>query len=188
MAVTEVGIANSALVKVGGDVIQSLTQDIKQARLINTIFPFHRDNVLRAHPWNFAVRRVTINPNGVVPDSEFDFTYDIPADCLRVLNTPDNASIQWVVEENRTLLTNESTLKIRYIFRNTDPTTWDSCFAEAFAWRLASEIAFNLSDNESLSEKCLKRYKEVLAEARSMDGAEGKIPGLIADTWTKRRL
>lgn len=185
MPVTVVSVCNSALVKVGADRISSITQDTKSAKILNAIFNTVRDDVLRAHRWNFAMTRATLAPTGTEPDFEYDYQYDLPSDCLRIVETyPDD--IDFVVE-GRTILSNESELSVVYIRRNEDPASWDSCFAEALAWRLAREVAYNLTQSNALVKQCDDAYKAQLAEARSIDGAEGIIKGLEADVWTRAR-
>jgi hypothetical protein len=185
MAVSKTSICNSALVKVGAERISSITQDTKRAIILNAIYDQVRDSVLRAHRWNFAIKRVALAPTAAVPAFGYNFEYDLPNDCLRLLDT-DPDDIDFVIEE-RKIRTDEPTLDVLYIFQNIDESSWDSCFAEAMAWRLASEISYNLTQSSTVAAFCDKKYKEVLAEARSMDGAEGPLKGIEADTWTGSR-
>jgi hypothetical protein len=94
--------------------------------------------------------------------------------------------IDWVVE-GRKILTDEDTLSIIYIYRNTDPASWDACFAEAFSWYLAWKASYALTQSTQVSQLMERGYKMSLSEARSMDGMEGKIQGLEADIWSKVR-
>ena len=185
MAVTQIKICNLALAKIGAARISDITQDTKSAILLNSIYELIRDQVLRAHPWNFATKRATISPNASTPDFEYDYTYDLPNDCLKVLDTyPDN--IEHVIE-GRTILTNEETLDLKYIYQNTDESLWDSCFANAFAARLAQELAYSMTQSSTLVEQMKADYKNSLAEARAMDGTEGTLKGLEVDDWTDSR-
>jgi hypothetical protein len=185
MSVSEVSIANSALVKVGADRISSLTQETKSARLLNAIFAQQRDAVMSAHPWNFAIKRATLAANATVPDSEWTYQFDKPSDCLRVLEAY-TTDIDFVVEGDQ-ILSDESELPVRYIYRNVDPASWSPTFAEALACKLAAEVSYALTQSSALADQMVKAYRAVLAEARSMDGAEGIIKGLEADTWTQSR-
>jgi len=53
-----VGVANIALSKIGAQRIVSMTEATENARLLNAIYGTIRDEVLRAHPWNFAIKRI----------------------------------------------------------------------------------------------------------------------------------
>lgn len=54
---SSVGIANIALSKIGAQRIVSFSENTENARLLNAIYGTIRDEVLRAHPWNFAITR-----------------------------------------------------------------------------------------------------------------------------------
>jgi len=54
---SSVGISNIALSKIGAQRITSFSENTENARLLNAIYGTIRDEVLRAHPWNFAIKR-----------------------------------------------------------------------------------------------------------------------------------
>lgn len=57
MASTNEDIANSALSKLGASKISSLSDNTRSAILINEQFHKKRKELLRSHPWNFAIKR-----------------------------------------------------------------------------------------------------------------------------------
>ncbi len=132
------------------------------------------------------MKRATLAATGTTPDFEWDFAYDLPSDCLRVVEIYPG-DIDFTVE-NSQILSDEDGIDVNYIFRNDDPSSWDSCFAEALAWKLAHLISYALTQSASLVGICEKSYEKKLSEARSMDGAEGVLKGLEADFWLKARL
>lgn len=189
MPVTQVSICNSALVKVGADLISSISQDTRSANLLNALWDQVRDSVLRAHPWNFAIKRATLAPTANTPEFEYTYEFDVPSDCLRVLDIYSEVSpgsIEFVVENSK-ILCEEEEIDVTYIYRNENMESWDSCFAEAMAWRLAREIAYGLTQSAALVTVCEEGYRRSLAEARSMDGTEGTIKSLGADEWLLSR-
>lgn len=189
MAITQVGICNSALAKVGQAPISSLTQETRAAQILNSIWDLVQDELLASHPWNFALKRAALTPTSDTPAYEFDYEYDIPNDCLRVLESETDftaSGVDWMVE-GRKILTNEETLNIRYIYRNEDFNSWSGPFAEVMAWRLAQDIAFALTQSTEREKSCAEQYQRALSLARSTDAAEGIMRGLIADEWTSAR-
>lgn len=126
-------------------------------------------------------------PSAGAPVWGYRFSYTLPADWIRPLETrgPDLSAF---VIENSQLLSDCEMLDIAYIYRNVDPSTWDACFCEAMAWRLANEMAYNLTANIQLIQATLAGYKLQLAEARAMNGMEdNNFPALEATTWTDAR-
>ncbi len=187
--------------KVGSAPISAINDGSREANILNAIFEAKRDEVMALHSWHGCVTRAVWSPNATVPAFEYDFTYDLPSDCLRVLdlfedyegasyNYATNSSNEcqpWTVE-GRTLLSNLDLISPRFIFRNTDPSSWDMTFAEVLAWALAKEIAYALTQSSDLKKSCEEDYKIALRDARSANGAEGTMKPLIADTWTLSRL
>lgn len=189
MAVTITSVCNSALIKLGADRISSITQDTKSAQLLNAIFDQVRDELLRIHPWNFAIKRAELSPSVTAPSYGYEFAYDIPSDSLRILDTDQDEEFgdnEWKVE-GRQILTHFDTLKIRYLSRIEDPNQWDPAFAEAFAWRLAYGISYGLTQSATVMQAMEAGYKRAISEARSIDGMEGTMTGFVADTWTNSR-
>lgn len=198
MPVTQISIVNRALIRCGAPRVSSITQsDSQGAILCNALYNEIRDEVLRSHPWNFAIMRVQLSPTATAPAWGFQYEYELPADCLRVLpdvrDANENDDVEHYVEcdlngNSKVLRTDEPIINIRYIRRHENESAWDSNFASAFAWKLAFEIAYSLTQSVALQGVCDKSYRAIIAEARSMDGMEGTPPQLIADSWTRSRL
>lgn len=185
MAVSQIQIVNSALISLGADRISSITEDKKSAIVVNAIYNFVRDEVQSAHPWNFTLSRQTIVPNSSTPAHGYDFTFDFPNDVLTLWEVIPH-DIEYVVE-NRQILTDETELDVVFGIKNEDESSWDALFSEAFSWRIATKVAYSLTQSLSLMEFSDKKYKEVMSQARWRDSIEGKLLQLEADTWTLSR-
>jgi hypothetical protein len=192
---SNVDIVNSALNMVGANIITSLTEDSKAARVCNQRYPFVRDAVFRAHPWNCLIRRVKLGQDATVPVYKYAYRYTLPSDpyCLRVLTISDDGDderrdIDFKVEGNRFLLTDQSTVYIQYISRDEDPNQYDFLLIEALAARLASDIAYPLVGSSTLSTNLFAIYEIKLKEARFADAQEGYPDDIIADTFISARF
>lgn len=189
MAVTQLAICNSALAKVGQAPISSIDQNTRAAQILKSIFSLIQDEVMSSHPWNFAITRATLSPTSTEPVYEFDYEYDLPNDCLRMLELETDVTRigdDWVVE-GRKLYSNDEEINVRYIQRNSDYNSWSPQFAEVMAWRLAQETAYALTQSSEREKACAEAYQRTLSLARSTDAAEGVLRGLIADDWTTAR-
>jgi len=62
MATSDVEICNSALQKIGAETITTLSDNTRRAALCNRQYDKVRKKLLRAHPWNFAIRRAALVP------------------------------------------------------------------------------------------------------------------------------
>ena len=189
---TEVSICSNALRRLGDDPITSLTDDSERARLCNAFYEDARDACLRSHPWNFAITRASLTQLSVSPVYGYDYQFALPTDpyCLRVLAMEYEDYIFKVENfstQGRVLLTDEETAKIIYIARITDTTLFDSLFVDTLITKLASDLAYPVTNSLKVQEQMYKLYQLKLSEARSIDGQEGFIDDLVSDTFTDFR-
>lgn len=186
MSVSNVDIANNALVKLGASTIISFTENSQAARAVNVIYDQLRNSVLRDHKWNFATKRVTLAQNSEAPAFEYVYSYALPTDCLRVIQMERRDMIFQI--EGRNLLTDESPAKIIYIAEISDPNQYDAMFIEAFSARLAAELAVPLTDSRTLANDMMSMYEGKIRDARSLDSQESGEMEVVADTWLNARL
>tara|TARA_Y100000114_G_scaffold129021_1_gene126276 strand:+ start:397 stop:975 length:579 start_codon:yes stop_codon:yes gene_type:complete len=189
---TEVSICSNALRRLGDDPITSLTDDTERARLCNAFYADARDACLRSHPWNFAITRASLTQLSSTPAYGFDYQYALPTDpyCLRVLSMEFEDyifKVENLATEGRVLLTNEDTAKILYIAKITDTALFDSMFVDALTAKLAANLAYPVTNSVTLQTQMVKIYEGKMSEARSIDGQEGFINDLVADTFTDFR-
>lgn len=185
-------IANKALYLIGEARIDSLDDDTKSAEIINEIYDMIRDEVLEAHPWNFALKRFSLAESSVEPLWEYDNAFPLDPSVLRVVKTDLDPMDPWAVEldENdlQVLVCNNDAVQIQAIVRIDDETKFSPKFVDAFAKRLAKELVFSMTGTKSSVEDMDKLYKDALADARTMDAQGGGKPGRIsASSWKNSR-
>ena len=181
---SQVDICNIALSNLGDQKITSMTEANARARACNLRFDDTRDAVLRSHPWNCATSRATLAVSGT-PDWVYDNSFALPTDCLRVLEV-DDPDEEWKIE-GRNIVSNGSTIKIRYIAQITDTTLFDSTLIQAIALKLGWEIAEQLTGNLDLKRELWQKYQFAMSEARSNDAMEGTPEKIEADEWLLAR-
>lgn len=185
MTTSVVQIVNNALVKIGANAILTLTEDSEAARAANLIYEQVRDACIRDHVWNFAVNRLELAQNSVAPAFGFAYQYNVPSDCLRVLQMED-VDMFYKIEGGK-LLTDEGTAKILYLARVEDVNLFDAMFVEALSARLAAELSVTLSESNTLYSNMMEMYQRKVADARSMDAQESGYLEVVADTWLDSR-
>lgn len=188
-------ICNLALTRIGHSQITSLDENSKGADLCSLHYPICRDAVLRAHPWNFAIRRATLAQSATAPNHEFTYYHVLPSDCLKVIRTnweadgltstaiysyPDSVNVwdseyrlESVSGVGKCIATNESVVKIEYIAQITDTSLFDPLFVDLLAQRIAAEIAVAFTDTQTVTKTMWDIYQAKLAEARTTDAQEG---------------
>lgn len=183
-----VEIANNALTKCGANLITSFDDATEGARLVNANYSIVRDRVLRMHPWNSVTKRAQLSPLAAEPAWGFDHAYQMPADCLRILEV--DTSLQWRAE-SRKILTDEGTvLNIRYIRAETDPNVFEPLLADVIAVRLAYQMMERLTQSNPKKEAIVAEWKDIVRWATRADAQEGSsIPDdTNRDSWIQARL
>lgn len=166
-----VEICNSALNQLGASTILSLTENSKNGRLCNSRYETVKDSVLRAHPWNAAIKRQALAADTATPAWGFEKQYTLPSDCLRVL-TIQNYESNYKIE-GRKILTNDDNVKLVYVARITDPNEMDVLLRETISAALASDLAYAITANATLQQRMADKYQDKLSEARHADASEG---------------
>jgi len=173
----ETSIANLALAKLGIDPIMALTDASKPAQYCKRFYEETRDEVLSAHRWNFAMKRATLNRLATAPASEWAFAYQLPADCLRILQLNGYEQAEQVGTfsvEGRALFTDHDTAAVRYIGRVEDAAAWPPLFIDALATKLAAKIAAPLTGSRTAANEMLSLYASLTGpQARLADVFEG---------------
>jgi hypothetical protein len=177
-----IDVCNRALDKVGQSPIISLSDGNKAANLCDRAWPAVRDKVLRAHKWNFATKRKILAPLTEAPVWGFAYKHPIPSDCLRLLEINDVPAEQYELESGH-ILTDDAVLRIRYIFRNTDPNTYDSLCIETMASRLAYELAEPLTQSTQKKQELFVEYEDMMNQAKRIDAQENPVILFEEDSW-----
>lgn len=186
MAVTETSICNSALIKVGAQRIVSLNEPSEQARLVKEQYEKCRDELLYAHPWNFATSRVELAASATEPVFGWDYKFALPQDVLRVYGADIPQDAPWKVEGSF-FMCNYSEAKIKFIKKETDTSKYSPAFAEALATKIAADISYSLTQNASLKAQLMQEFLMRVREARSFDGQESQGDRVYADSWLNAR-
>src|SRR3546814_4634282 len=77
------GICNSALAKIGAARITALGEASRNASLCAELYDKCRDDLLRAHSWNFATARAKLARADTAPAFGPAYAYALPADWIR---------------------------------------------------------------------------------------------------------
>lgn len=191
MAVSIVEICNNALLDLGEETIISLTDNCKAAKLCAHRWPAVRDLVLRAHPWNCAMAMTSLPALASTPAWRWDYQYQLPADCLRVIAVADsseNTVLEYEVLGRMILCDTTSPIYLLYVKRETDPVKYDALLSEALSARMSMSLALPLTASTSAVEAFGALYQAKIAEARGVDAREGMPEEMVISNWIAAKL
>ena len=197
MPTTATQIANLALARIGARRILAIDNSSVESRACLLNYEVTRDEVLRAHRWNFAIRRANLSALSEDPAFGWAKQYQLPEDCLRVLQLNgwdyNQDPKRWEVE-GRVLLTDISDgVEIKYIYRNANAFEYDPIFVQALSCKLAHAVAKEISGASALAGEQLQEYERVIAPlARRVDSHESrpkvKLPWVESDLVKARQI
>jgi len=211
MAASPVEICNQALGWLGGNLIISLDDNTTEAKLCKANYAPLRDAVLVDREWTFAIKRFEPSRLAQDPVYGYDFLFQIPIDCLRVLQvsaagreiddgifvegsfksatrggtgTGREQRIEWLREGDRIIVQVFKRINMRYITRIEDTTKFSSAFDQCLAARIAMDIAIPLTNSLPIQEQMLKLYAAKLDDAFTTDGMQGRSYNTRTDSLT----
>jgi hypothetical protein len=187
---SKVDIINNALTKIGANTIININDDSEEARRVNVIFDDSLDLLLQEYPWNFAIERTSLAQLETDPTYEYTYNYQLPTDpyCLRVLDIyNENSQDIFYKIEGRKLLTNETSVYVRYIKRVTDMSELNAMFREALSYYIAAQLAFTLTGSNSLKKDLLNTYEFTFRKAKTNDAKEGRSDMFRAGPWVQAK-
>lgn len=189
-----VAICNRALDMLGADPVTSLDDNTKAARLCARNYEPVRDAVLRAYPWNVAVRRASLAALAEAPAWGSARQFPLPEGpdpepCLRLLSIEGETrfGLRYKVEGRRVVTDEAAPLRILYIARIEDPSQLDPMLADAIATRLAADLSYSLTASAALGQTLMGIYQTKLAEARATDAEEGVTDDIVA-AWSRESV
>lgn len=174
---TAVGIANKALIKLGQDKIDALTDTNNRAVAANEFYDQARQEVLiMTRPgWNCAKKRARLAYDNSQPVFDYDYKYRIPKDCLRVLYPTDSLGNptrgSWE-RRGEYILSNQSNCYLFYIQDLEDVKEMSPLLISAIVLQLATHICYRIKQSITLKNSIEKDLATILLLAEGAEASE----------------
>ncbi len=162
---TKIDLCSMALLKLGEQPIQSLTDDSAAAKLARTLYEPVVDALIATHPWRFATQEIELTKN-----TDGDFL--VPNNVLRMLKTPGN------IMGNRIYASGDKCEIVALV--RTSPEFFPSYFISLVATRLAMEFCVPLTGNQTIFRMLAALYETELQTAKFIDSTTN-IPNSVTD-------
>jgi len=185
-AVSLAAICNRALTLIGANRIDSIDDDSIEAKLCKQFVDDIRKDLLRAHPWKFALKRASLVESATSPEWGWDNQFPLPVDCLRVVEMYGQEQDNWT-EEGRFLLTDSNEAKIKYIADIDEVGLFDSSFTTVYAVDIAINLSYAITTSKDLRDGLLKLRELKIKEARTYSAQSAVGDRVYADDWLNSR-
>lgn len=193
-----VGLANNALVMIGVRPIADFTDQSKEARYALTLYQDAKRAVLRMHDWNFAKVQLVLTQLSNVPTINYSNAYQLPIDCLRVLNafltngtaSSGNMNVSSFPYQiyGRQLFCSQVGVAIEYIQDIQDPTVIDPICFEAMSIWLAMKLSFAMLQSQEGRNDLNKMFSAIIEKAKTIDSLENSNTEMDAELLLQSRF
>ena len=188
MRLSEVDICNHAIGLCGSsDFIQSLTDNKVSAKRCDRFLAGAVERVLRSHNWASATVVVELAQNTDAPDTEWDYSYTIPHDCIKVVNVYGDSEgyspyDRWEPVK-RNIHTDLNSVWLKYVQFPEDYSDLDVLLSTAIAYELAMLLAPTYIKNPEVFAILSNAQIRALSRAKAMDTLERKDLYVENDVW-----
>lgn len=190
-------VSNMSLARIGAKRINDYadSSDTKlEAVYCRLFYEQTAKSLMRAHWWRFAKARVQLSQETTAPDFQWTYAYTLPNDFLRSVLVYDGSRLttgetEYDYElEGSQLLTDESTVYLKYIRWVSDEPSWDPLFTECMALHLARKLVIPLSQDLKLKKDIDIDLVPLMRQVRAIDRQEQYHIGRISlKTWQDAR-
>ena len=167
-----VSICSNALLLLGDRPISSFSENNDRTRLVANLYDYKRNRVLRAHSWNCSTKRVILSPDVAAPPFGWAYQFQLPNDWLRTLSVGEDGAEDDFAIEGRKIIMDSNVCRLRYIWNNTEESTWDSLLVEAMTQVMVAALTYPITKSTTKQATEEEIVKRVLKEARAVDGQE----------------
>jgi hypothetical protein len=183
---SQVSIANRALAYIGANKITSLSEGTQEANAISNVYSDSLRSILSEAPWVFALKRSLLNKVQITPSWGRGNYFSVPADMVRIFGTMTGD--EWR-QEGKYIFSDTDQFGIIYTYKETDDAVYSPSFVDAFAVRLAADVAYDLTNASSKQMELIQYYKsEMLPIARSINAQSRSAKPVKDDLWVNAIL
>ncbi|MGE0533146.1 MAG: hypothetical protein AB7P35_17695 [Hyphomonadaceae bacterium] len=192
-------IANHALDLLGETSIDDINDTTERAERLLAAWEATRDRALRAHWWNFAIKREALAADATAPAWGFTKAYTIDGDVVRVIQVdqyfPGPVLSDFVgadtspyrIENGKIITDIAAPLKVRWIVNSIDVGMWDPLFAVVMACNLADRLSTRVTGSENIKLRIKEERRMAIVEAVRTNAIE-QPPAHIGDnSWMAAR-
>ena len=173
MSDTAITLCSKALIKIGAKSITSFEEETAEAEVANQLYEPTLQNLLASYPWRFALTQKTLARLTESPISDYQYAYQLPNDCVRVLSAGQNtrsSGLNYKIVGQK-LYTNADTALLNYI-RRPEENAFPAFFVDALVGKLAAEFCLPLTESTTRTDYVKKMAETSISTARLVDAQQ----------------
>jgi hypothetical protein len=182
LGATRTDIANLALILIGEQPIMDIENPTdKQGRTCKAMFDFAKQAAFNEHPWACLLKRTALAADAVLPAFEFDYSFTLPSDCIRLYRILDPESgdpieEKYKVEGNKVLCSYDAPLYIQYVADTDNFGLLHPHVYDVLAHTLAERISIPVTGKATIYNAMSRKLKELVDSAVFIDSTVDTPP------------
>ena len=185
MASSKTDIVNLALTAIGNDPINSIDNTDSKSVKCKTHYYNVVEQVLRSGNWSVASARASLARLTDAPEYGYLYAYELPGDCIKLRSMENQEIYSWEKSGSR-VLTDSEECKVKYTREINDVSEFDSLLTATIVALLASRLATVFKADPQIANSQFAIYRDLLAEAKLVDGAEQFSSEPEVESWSDR--
>ena len=181
-------IANSALIKIGSkQSITSFEDGSVGANIASIRYDEIRKDLLRGHPWNFAISRVKLARLAGAPEFGYQYQFQLPVNWLRTLGVflsrTGESYLRDYQAEGLQIHADAEEMWLRYVGDVTDENLMPPDFRECISYQLAMDMSIPIAGSNSIFQLMEGKLISQLMKAKSTDSMDDRPGRLPKGSW-----
>lgn len=171
---TELDIANAALVEIGAAPIGSLQDSSINARTVARLLPVCMETVLTEYPWTFALSMATLSLSSFAPPGGYRYAYDFPVGgkYIRRVYADDYKALPFQVYKlqvgtGKAIATYDPVVSCEYTL-DIPVDSWPGLVVSALIARLGSDMALQVQGAAGSKQIMYEKYNDIIARAQNL--------------------
>lgn len=187
---SQVAICNNALVRLRASTIISLTDNTYESNLCSIVYNVSAARAMYMYNWSSCITRAALAQSSTDPEFGYSYQYRLPVnpECLRVLTINDLVpGIEEFKIEGQFLLTDASSVNLKYIGFLTNTSEYGSALTEAVILSLIKDLAYPLTGNKDLAAAADEDLRVYVTRMAALDGQQSTPDYTYPDTFIEVR-
>lgn len=175
MATTKNSICNMALVQLKANRVTDIDNPTtNEENICNILFDQLAKEVISSGSWSSCLKQASLVEDATAPTFGFDNRFQLPTDCLKVLaiNECYDGSYPYEIHGDK-LHTDLTTVKILYLFNNTNIASWDTQLVSTMVQRLIAALAKPLTGDLNRAKHEFEVYTQMLSFNLAINNQQG---------------
>ena len=181
---TDIDISSNALQLLGSKSITSFDDPGAGAAVAKALYEPTLEAMLTDTYWRFTMKKQVLNLLSQTPVNDFQFAHQIPTDSLKIYKVDPHCFYKIYQDK---IFSNQNTLTADYAHRP-DTTLLPSYFVLAFTYKLASDFALAVTDNENKASIFEGKFQAAIAKAYAADAQQNPQTPIVDQPFTDVRF